>query len=557
MNGADETSPHAAESPRSSLTHWALLILFCLPFFVALGASSIWDSNEAFYVQTPREMIERGDWLVPYFNGEPRLNKPPLSYWLVAVLYQIFGVSVYAERFLMALLACASIWTVYCSGKLLFDRTAALWGAGIFAASFRFLILSRRLLIDVLMLFCVLAALYFLLRWVRRKSRASFLLFGLFLGLGFLAKGPVALLPVAIAALYLLWTRQLKRLADAPWLAGGLLAALVGSSWFLLLGAFHGWQPVADFLVEENLGRFSHLDFGPQRGPLYYMLVFATEFTPWTWLFLAALYWRLRNRSSSGKEEGDAFRFLGLWIAVYLVVFSLSYNKQEYYILPVYPAAALWVAAYLRRVNTSWLARLPAAAAALGCALVLGILARMILHESSILWAVPPILAAGAAIGLLAGRISLSLALATLFYAAAFGIYLPALEKYKPIRPLAQTILKQAARTSGQGFQAASYRIAAPSLTYYLGRPVVELHEPEEARQHLASGREAYLILPANDYQTLMESFPGLETEIVEVRPKLYTTARNLSRIIRSGRNDDSHWTRPVYLVRSAQHKGE
>lgn len=557
MNGAGESSGMRAMASRSAFSNGALLILFCLPFFVALGASSIWDSNEAFYVQTPREMIERGDWLVPYFNGEPRLNKPPLSYWLVAVFYQIFGVSVYAERLLMALLACASIWAVYCSGKLLFDRTAALWGAGIFAACFRFLILSRRLLIDVLMLFCVLAALYFFLRWVRQKSRASFLLFGLFLGLGFLAKGPVALLPAAIAALYLLWTRQLKRLADAPWLTGGLLAVIIGSSWFLLLGAVHGWQPVIDFLLEENLGRYSHLDFGPQRGPFYYLLVFATEFTPWTWLFLAALYWRLRSGSGTEEEEKNTFRFLGLWIAVYLVVFSLSYNKQEYYILPVYPAAALWVAAYLRRANTSWLVRLPAAAAALGCALVLGILARLILNESSILWLVPPILAAGAAVGLLAGRSSLALGLAALFYAAAFGIYLPALEKYKPIRPLAQTILKQAAQTPGRQFEAGYYRLAAPSLTYYIGRSVVELHEPEEARRYLSSGGDAYLILPANDYQALMEDYPGLKTEIVEVRPKLYTTARNLSRIIGSGRNDDSHWTRPVYLVRSAQHKGE
>ena len=551
MTGLDQTSSNPTAHPAS--LRWALLLLFCLPFFAALDVSSIWDSNEAFYVQTPREMIERGDWLVPYFNGEPRLNKPPLSYWLVAFLYQVFGVSVYLERLLMALLACASIWAVYRSGEMLFDSGTALWGAGIFAASFRFLILSRRLLIDVLMLFCVLAAFYFFLRWIGQKSQASFLLFCCFLGLGFLAKGPVALLPLGIAAIYLLWTRQWGRLASAPWLMGGLLASAIGSSWFLMLGATQGWQPVADFLLDENLGRFSHLDFGPQRGPFYYLGVFFTEFAPWSFLFPPAIYWCVRHR----RRDGDAFRFLGLWIAFYFIVFSLSHNKQEYYILPLYPAAALLVAAYLRRANPSWLVRLPAAATALAGALLIGALARIIHSESLILWAVPPLFLAALAVGLLWRRVTIALAAASLFYATAFWIYLPVLEDYKPVRPLAQTILQQAGRQPGQTYRAGYYRLTAPSLAYYLGHPILELYEPEEALQHLSSGQTVYLILKSNDYQTLADSYPGLEMEIVDVRPKLYTTARNLSSIIGSGRNDDSHWTRPVYLVRSAQQKSE
>ena len=63
-----------------------LLFLALCPYFVDLGGSSIWDANEAFYVETPREMIERGDYVFPTFNYEPRVNKPVLSYWIVAGL---------------------------------------------------------------------------------------------------------------------------------------------------------------------------------------------------------------------------------------------------------------------------------------------------------------------------------------------------------------------------------------------------------------------------------------------------------------------------------------
>ena len=71
-----------------------LLAAAVIPYFVKLGDASIWDANEAFYVETPREMIESGDYVNPSFNYEPRFNKPVLSYWIVAGLYQVFGVSV-------------------------------------------------------------------------------------------------------------------------------------------------------------------------------------------------------------------------------------------------------------------------------------------------------------------------------------------------------------------------------------------------------------------------------------------------------------------------------
>ena len=80
-----------------------------LPYFVDLGGSSIWDANEAFYVETPREMMERGDYISPTFNYQPRFNKPVLSYWIVAGFYKVFGVSVGVQRLPIALGAVAMI----------------------------------------------------------------------------------------------------------------------------------------------------------------------------------------------------------------------------------------------------------------------------------------------------------------------------------------------------------------------------------------------------------------------------------------------------------------
>ena len=110
---------------KTRLLAGVLLLASLSLFFVDLGGSSIWDANEAFYVETPREMIERGDFVVPFFNYEPRLNKPVLSYWIVAGLYQAFGVSIAVQRFGIAIGAVLIIGCAFCLGWLLESRPAA------------------------------------------------------------------------------------------------------------------------------------------------------------------------------------------------------------------------------------------------------------------------------------------------------------------------------------------------------------------------------------------------------------------------------------------------
>ena len=171
--------------------------LLCLPFLVALDDSPVWDTTEALYVQIPREIVESGNWLVPTFNGVPYFLKPPLTHWIIAPFYLAFGVDLYWERFVLALLALGSVMATYYIGKQLFSTEVALLGTGLFATIFRFHSSARRLPMDCLVLLCALLAILFALVWDRKGQPFHLLLCGLFFGLGFLAKGPVALFPMA------------------------------------------------------------------------------------------------------------------------------------------------------------------------------------------------------------------------------------------------------------------------------------------------------------------------------------------------------------------------
>ena len=531
-------------------TSVALLTLLALPFFVALEDSSVWDTGEAYYVQTPREMIDRGDWLVPYFNGQPRVNKPPLSYWIVASCYRLFSDSLFWERFPMALLAYGSVLMVFWMGRILFAEEVALWGAAIFATTPRFVILARQLFVDTLMLFCMLAAIAFFLSWLKGGKRHHFSLSALFFGLAFLAKGPLALLPLAFLALYLAMTGQLASLARAPWALASALFLLISLPWFLLLALRSGGQPVIDFFLVENLSRYTHLALGPERGPFYYLGVFLGDFFPWSLFFAAALVWWLKR----GRPHTELISLLLCWILVYFLFFSFSYNKQEQYILPLYPAAALWVAFHLRESRAGRVLVWGASILTLILGILLYLIVNTIFCEVTFLW-IPPLFLAGVSLFILSRRFAGALACLALFYATGFALYLEPFEQYKPVQQFAERL--RAEMPEGEpirGVKAGYYKFACPSLVFHLNRPILELHKLEEAVAYLESEEQIYLIVGEGHYQALQRAV-NRRLQIVEVRPKLYTTARAVMEGFRSGgidavgRHQQSAWTRPVYLI--------
>src|SRR6476660_10158690 len=125
----DTGSSFVISDSRKTFALFLLLIAAVLPYFIDLNGSAIWDANEAFYVETPREMLQRGDFVSPTFNYLPRLNKPVLSYWIVAAFYKVFGVSVAVQRVPIALGALTMI-----VAALLLARAAANLEAGLWAA---------------------------------------------------------------------------------------------------------------------------------------------------------------------------------------------------------------------------------------------------------------------------------------------------------------------------------------------------------------------------------------------------------------------------------------
>ena len=148
-----------------------LAAIAALVFFVNLGGSHLWDVDEAIFSQTAAEMYQRGDYVVPYFNGELFPDKPALTYWLMISAYRLFGVGEFAARFWSAILSVGSVLLTYQIGCRLFSPAVGLWAGLILATNISFDIIARAATPDAALIFFTTLAISLFIRCTTVRPR--------------------------------------------------------------------------------------------------------------------------------------------------------------------------------------------------------------------------------------------------------------------------------------------------------------------------------------------------------------------------------------------------
>src|SRR5712671_4084412 len=181
--------------------YWNPLILLLLAvvcyvlFFHWLGKIGFLGPDEPRYSSIAREMFRSGDYITPRLNGSAWFEKPVLMYWGAALGYAIFGVGEFGARFPSALAATLSVFFVYFCGSKLWGQTTGMLAALVMSSSIGFFAFARAASMDMPLTACLTMALCSFLLAINTKgseSRRWFYAFYAFLGLGALAKGPVA-----------------------------------------------------------------------------------------------------------------------------------------------------------------------------------------------------------------------------------------------------------------------------------------------------------------------------------------------------------------------------
>jgi 4-amino-4-deoxy-L-arabinose transferase-like glycosyltransferase len=317
----------------------AVLAAACYVFFFHdLGSIGLLGPDEPRYAAIAREMLLTGDYITPRLYGTPWFEKPVLMYWFGAIGDKIFGINEAGARFPSALGATICVFLLYWCGRKLWDRATGFLAALIFATSIGSFAFARAASMDMPLTACLTAALVFFLAALNddSTSRQRLWFYGFYaaLGLGVLAKGPVALLLPAISLTGFLLLRG-KWDEWKTWYPRGLwITAVVALPWFILCAMVNGWTFLNVFFITHNVERFTTPVFGHDR-PIYFFLPVLLLLTfPWTFLLISVL------RRTFGKND----QLLLWWAIVPFVFFSLSRSKLPGYILPMVPPIALLIA---------------------------------------------------------------------------------------------------------------------------------------------------------------------------------------------------------------------
>jgi 4-amino-4-deoxy-L-arabinose transferase-like glycosyltransferase len=373
-------------APQAPGDRWLLLLLLGLGlpiFLLGLGSPALFDPHESLYAEVAREMVVGDTWLTPHLNGTRYLDKPPLSYWLIAVAYMVFGVSEFSARLPIALAGLGGVLVTWGIGRHLFDSRSGVLAGLVLTTSVGYFVFSRQLLPDMIFACFTTFSFYGFLRAVEqdRSRRVWGILSYMSLALAVLTKGFLGVFPLVVLTLYCLIVGRFQALRALLSLWGGMLFFMMIVPYHLILG----WQNEGYFwhyFMNEHLlrflGRRHPVDFISLPLPIFFLMLFLW-LLPWSPYLALAIPRSWPPRWKPLHREDEGYRFILLWAGLVLVFFALSRARLPQYSLPAMPALGLLIGKSLEERFTGRVSSTTGLLIATAIALLLPALALLIL----------------------------------------------------------------------------------------------------------------------------------------------------------------------------------
>ncbi len=326
---------------RNTYTPLLIMLAGALFFIPFLGAVHLFDWDEINFAESAREMMVTGDYTKVQINYLPFPEKPPLFFWLQAVSMHLFGVNEFAARLPNAITGIITLLTLYMIGKKYYSSRFGLLWALCMLGSFLPHLYFKSGIIDPVFNFFIFMGIFFLIQLAAQGNKSTRMKYsvysGIFIGLGTLTKGPVALLILLLCAAVYWICKSFRRFpAFREWLLFFIAFFLVSGIWF----AIDIWENGIGIFGQFILYQLELLTqpVAGHGGPWYYhFVVVAVGCFPVSIIALPALF-----KNSFQKDSVDFHRWMQILFWSVIILFSLVTTKIVHYSsLTYFPLAFL------------------------------------------------------------------------------------------------------------------------------------------------------------------------------------------------------------------------
>ena len=355
---------------------WAFICWAAYSF----GLSEVppYHTDENYYVEAVNNMMETGDYFTPYYHGQKRFSKPIFTYWLMAISNKLFGPGLVSARFWSTFLGAGCSILTFLLVQRLFGTKPALISSLILPGTFIHFMVARWATTDMILNFFILATFYFFIRGYQEDSVSSksYMLAYMSLSLGFLTKGPPAILiPVLVISSFLILSGQVKKLFRLNFFSGLAIFLAINLPWFGGMWLVHGQEFLDHIINVEIKNRLS--DQAPFS--FYYFGSLFRYSLPWSFFLFSAVLvyfgfvsWKdaetkektilEKVKTSVSKlfdQESRPILFCFLGITIPLLLFFSLRTEHSRYLLPVFPFVCAILGLFFVQLenSTNWRGR--------------------------------------------------------------------------------------------------------------------------------------------------------------------------------------------------------
>jgi 4-amino-4-deoxy-L-arabinose transferase-like glycosyltransferase len=336
---------------------WLTILSLILAAFFSFEAAKrpLASPDEGRYCEIPREMIESSDYLTPRLNTVKYFEKPPLFYWMQAASFQGFGYNNFAARFANILLSLIGCLITFAFGWHMISPRVGVLSCLILATSLLYYGISRIVILDMTVSVFITGAILAMARGLLippgRSQKIFVLASYVFCALGFMTKGVIGFsIPGSIILIWITMTRQWAWFKISINPIGILIFLGLVAPWHILV-SLKNPEFAYFYFIHEHIIRLvtqSHQRYQPFW---FFIPIFIGGLFPWIGFWIMSLKDFLLSLTHKLNSPHKALlNLLCIWVGFIMCLFSLSQSKLIPYILPAFPAAALWLGHFINEL---------------------------------------------------------------------------------------------------------------------------------------------------------------------------------------------------------------